>query len=227
MKYHSILILLIFLFTGIQSATAAVIVTDVQADVITYDNMHDTDPDITDAKPDNLTIDPSTGTISGHGRGDSDVRDPATTEMYDTLYSISFDKTYSTRPKLTLSGNLFVKGESAGGNDIVYISLSNSTTEIYHFGIGAYSDGDVDGETYMSFSETIDISAPGEYFLTVGTNTVQGEWGPEFAYASFSFNATLTGDSYRYTPPAPVPVPACIWLFMSGCGLFGSFSRRK
>lgn len=230
MKSKIIYILVFSVILSVQSASAEVIVSDVNAHVLTYDDWRDTEATITQADADNLVIDPVSGTISGNGTGsDRSNFQGMDDSIFDTSYSITLTKTSSTWPKLKLSGSLGARDGGTGATDAVYIKLESETEELFYFGIDPYSDGDADGQSIMDFSTIIDISEPGNYFLTIATNIAdkemyEGVITSSASIAFFSFDAELIGDSYKY---APVPLPAGVWLLLSGLGLAGGISRKK
>lgn len=137
----------------------------------------------------------------------------------DTIFDITFVKTTDNPASLSLNGELRAKEYGAFGGDLVDVRLEHSSGVLFSLGIGPYSDGDLDGTSSLVFSETLSLAQSGEYHLVIRTTAFKADFGNEVG-SSYSFSASLSGDSF-----AVLPVPSAFWLL--GSALIGVVSLNR
>jgi hypothetical protein len=160
-----------------------------------------------------------TSSLGGNGFSATGSGSTYSNYGWSSLESI-FDITFSVAngTTMTMSGQLQGQDEYYGsGNASLFLYRGDNVlaaNQLYGNGISAQDDGSNNGYESAAISYSALLSA-GEYRLVAMANPYF-----QMATSSFVINASFT--------PAPVPLPAAVWLLGSGLlGLMGCVKRRR
>ncbi len=139
---------------------------------------------------------------SGSGYAYSDYDWSSTVSVFDISFSLT------TESIISLNGSLYGYDEYYGSGD-ASVTLYNGTNIVFSDSVSATY-----GETLDRLFFFNDVLAAGDYQLIAQANPYF-----EIAQSSYSLSAVIT--------PSAVPVPAAIWLFVSGFAGLLAFARKK
>lgn len=164
---------------------------------------------------------------------DGKTEAPANNSLGTGLGTVTFDLDL-----VTMSIDLTFAGLSSG-NTAAHIHCCTTVAQTGTAGVATQTPtfpGFPTGVTSGTYNQTFDMTQAGSYragFITANGGTVSSALnallaGIDSGQAYFNIHTSnfAAGEIRGFLQPAPVPVPAAIWLFGSGLGLL-SIGRRQ